>query len=86
MKKYLIALIAVATLLTGCEASAEVRSEATESVSSMFVLVEETYNWSIVYHRETKVMYAVSDGGYNQGSFTVMLNPDGTPQLWDGEA
>lgn len=31
------------------------------------------------------IMYAISDGYYNHGTFTVLLNPDGTPMLWESE-
>lgn len=54
---------------------------------SMFVVVEGSGldSYRIVYHRDTKVMYAVSTGGYNSGNFTVLLNPDGSPMLWKGD-
>lgn len=51
----------------------------------MFIELESTYNWLIVYHRETKVMYAVSYGHSNIGTFTVLLNADGTPMTYEGE-
>ena len=54
---------------------------------SMFIVVEGRGidSYRIVYHRDTKVMYAVSCGGYNAGNFTVLLNPDGSPMLWKGD-
>ena len=52
---------------------------------SMFVLVEKSLDWQVVYHRETKVMYAVSDGSYTYGNFTLLVNADGTPMLYDAE-
>jgi hypothetical protein len=27
-------------------------------------------------------MYVVSDGLYNRGNFTILLNNDGTPMIW----
>ena len=39
----------------------------------------------IVYDNETKVMYAVSDGDYNRGVLTMLVNADGTPKLYEGE-
>ena len=36
--------------------------------------------YNIVYHKETKVMYA----GGNDTVFTVMLDADGKPLLWEG--
>lgn len=69
-----------AVLLAGC--GQEVESKADGESQSMFVVVEETWNWKVVYHQETGVMYAVSSGSYNAGSFTVLLNADGTPMVW----
>ena len=37
----------------------------------------------IVYHKDTKVMYAVSNGASNRGTFTLLVNPDGTPMLYE---
>ena len=52
--------------------------------SSMFVEVESTYPWIIVYHKDTKVMYAVSKGSHNKGNFTLLVDQDGKPLLYDG--
>ena len=52
----------------------------------MFIEVEQAMCWKIVYHKETKVMYAVSDGSYNHGTFTLLVNAYGTPMLYkDGD-
>ncbi|MEG0453758.1 MAG: hypothetical protein RR559_00070 [Bacteroides sp.] len=50
---------------------------------SMFVEVERTGRWRVVYHRDTKVMYTVSSGAYNMGSFTLMVDPDGDPMIYE---
>lgn len=50
--------------------------------NSTFVVVEKTSTWTIVYHKETKVMYAVSNGYYNTGTFTVLVDESGTPLLY----
>lgn len=87
MKKSFIVLITLALLsfgLTGCGVTPQYEESASESGYSMFVIVEDGSTYSIVYHKDTKVMYAISDGGYNHGTFTVMLNPDGTPMLYEG--
>lgn len=83
LKKFLI-IFALMFMLTGC---AEVEKESTpEPVNvSMFKQIEMTNGWRIVYHRETKVMYAVSCSTYNYGNFTLLVNPDGTPMLYEGE-
>lgn len=57
----------------------------TRDKSSMFVQIEHSLygGWRIVYHRDTKVMYAVSSDAHNGGVFTVLVNPDGTPMLYE---
>lgn len=55
---------------------------------SPFIFIgEEDYSedFILVYHEDTKVMYAVSIGLKNQGSFTVLVNADGSPMLYDEE-
>ena len=90
MKKLVAILMAIALcacLFAGCGGSHVNRSsDYNEDQASMFVSVEYvSENWRVVYHKDTKVMYVVSGGSYNRGTFTVMLNPDGTPLLWEGE-
>lgn len=85
MKKWIIVLLMACVLFTACgttmgkDPSAAVEKED----QSMFVVVEENRIFRIVYHKDTRVMYAISRGGYNCGNFTVLLNPDGTPMLWE---
>ena len=50
--------------------------------NSDFVMVESTGGFYVVYHKETKVMYAVSDSAYNQGNFTLLVNADGSPMVY----
>lgn len=60
-------------------------TESEEKVPSIFTEIESTGSWRIVYHRETKVMYAVSWGGYNSGNFTLLVDENGDPLLYEGE-
>lgn len=50
----------------------------------MFETIQLNYSddYYVVCHKETKAMYVVSDGYKNQGNFTVLVNPDGTPMIW----
>lgn len=67
-------------LLSGCQ---RVESVNDNKDTSMFVVIEVTGTWEVVYHKETKVMYVVSCGAYNAGSFTVLVDADGKPMLWE---
>ena len=78
-------LIIASIVLTfsGCAVN-KTETVATEENPSMFVEVERAGSWQVVYHKDTKVMYAVSFGAYNLGTFTLLVNADGTPMLWEG--
>lgn len=86
-KKILAVLMATMILFSSCNyatVSAEnVSNKNTNNEPmSMFIEIERTSLWSVVYHKETKVMYAVSAGSYNFGTFTLMVDSDGSPLLW----
>lgn len=87
-KRIICALLCVifAFFLIGCGTSIERVDEKPQKPVSMFIIVEGSGmdSYRIVYHRDTKVMYAISCGGYNAGNFTVLLNPDGSPMIWEG--
>lgn len=82
-KKLGKALVAVSLItvlvLSGCDT---VENEGSKDGESMFVKVEQTDAWFVVYNKYTRVMYAVSAGPYNHGSFVLLVNDDGTPMLW----
>ena len=87
MKKAIVFLLAcaMATTMAACNAENTEIEETDSGKASAFVQVEKTHQWRIVYHRETKVMYAVSLG-YARGVFTVLVNADGTPMTYrDGK-
>lgn len=81
MKRILIAsLLLILLVFASCTTSIEKAEDQQET--SMFVQIEQTNIWKVVYHKETKVLYAVSNGGYNSGNFTVLVNPDGSPMIY----
>lgn len=86
MKKIIIILTAIflTFILTGCPM--EITNKAAASSTHRMVIVEKMPgDWNIVYDEKTKVMYAVSNGYYNNGNFTLLVNADGTPLLYEGE-
>ena len=86
MKRFSIIFVVSALCLSLCACGGpEVQTEYNASSTSMFVEVEhQSDNWRVVYHKETRVMYAVSLGAYNRGTFTMLVNADGSPMLWNG--
>ena len=88
MKKKLIGMLAAIAMIftvSGCNtAKIEMDKPKTEGdeIKSMFKCVEYSDYWLVVYHIQTKVMYAVSRGSDNRGDFTLLVNSDGTPMIW----
>ena len=84
MKKIFCILLICVLVLTGCTEKAIEKIPETNYSTSMFVEIERTINYKIVYCKSTKVMYAISNASYNQGIFTLLVNADGTPMLYEG--
>ena len=80
----LLIITSIVVMFVGCTST---RAEAKEiddaGDGNTFILVDADYYCWIVYHKDTKVMYAVSRSGYNAGTYTVLVNADGTPMIWE---
>jgi hypothetical protein len=86
MKKLIAILMAIALcacLFVGCSGTLEIDDAA--SSDSSFVVVENGVSYIIAYHKDTRVMYSISCSSYNCGSFCLLVNPDGTPMIWEGK-
>ena len=81
--KRIVAVVLIVLILTGCT-SVKIVNDKTVAVSR-FAIVENCSLCKVVVDRETKVMYAVSYGTYNIGIFTMLVDADGKPLLWEGE-
>ena len=82
MKK-VIALLLILLMLVGC--GKNTGAENKSGKGKMFAIIERGQTYTIVADRKTGVMYAVSDGAYNHGTFTLLVDKDGSPLIWDGE-
>lgn len=90
MKKIFCLIMIVCILIfTGCDdhkATITSVQEQNKDNTSMFILIESAdYCYDVVYHKDTKVMYAISRGTYNRGTFTLLVNPDGSPMIYKEE-
>lgn len=83
MNKIAIILLIIFLMLslTACAPNNNV-DEMQTGESSRMVIIEKTIIYDIAYDRYTKVMYAISHGGYNSGNFTLLVDSDGSPLLY----
>lgn len=75
----IVALIGSGMIFAGCGGR---RAEA--SNKSRFMEIENHFNWYIYADRETGVMYAVSAGAHNSGDFTLLVDANGDPLIYEG--
>ena len=85
MKKLITIILITIFLLNMTACATKTTSEAVKGDRSRMVIVEETVAYCIVYDKYTKVMYAVSCGCYNAGTFTLLVDVNGKPLLYTGE-
>lgn len=84
--KRLISIVLIAVMALTLSACATKRSrEVVKGKESRMVIVEDSSTYCIVYDKETKVMYAVSDGSYTYGIFTLLVDANGNPLLYQGD-
>lgn len=80
----LIMVVFVAMMIVSLSACSTKRTtEIVKGETSRMVYVEETAAYCIVYDKYTKVMYAVSNGGYSIGNFTLLVDANGNPLLYE---
>lgn len=83
MKRIILYVVSILFVFNLCSCNyANVERESEPVNTSMFVVLEQSSCWAIVYHKETFVMYSVSTGVHSSGVFTALLNPDGSPMLY----
>lgn len=84
--KRAIAIILCAVMvmsLCGCGESVKpTKSEIGEGAPRLMTVVDKTAGYTIYKHDQTGVCYFCRNAGYGQAIF-VMLNPDGTPYVWE---
>lgn len=84
MKKLMTVLLTILMILGLSACATKTTDETVRGESSRMVKIEEAVTYCIVYDKETRVMYAVSQGGRSYGVFTVLVDADGKPLLYEG--
>ena len=81
IKKIICLVLVVLLLFTFVGCGSHIDTVEDTKPDSMFMLIESGVLWNrynIVYHKETKVMYAVGQNAV----FTVMVDAEGKPLLY----
>lgn len=88
MKRFLILLLIVLVVtLCGCSSKGKLSENDImigEMDGTMFFRVSEESSGRVIVDKATRVMYWLSCGSYNYGTLTMLVNPDGTPRIWEG--
>ena len=87
MKRFTISFIAVfsaSILLYGCNFD-DVSSYTFDQnpQEEYFEVISEGSGYAIVYDTGTRVMYVMTTIGGNYGDFTMLVNSDGSPKLYE---
>ena len=87
MKKAILIFVIVLTmvLLTGCTPLDTIPSKKQEPELSMLMIHTEYSSGLILVDRETNVMYWMSNGAYNSGTLTLLVDQYGNPKIWEGQ-
>lgn len=83
MKKLITIVLIILMILTMTACATKRSSEVVKGEMSRMIEIEETGTYLIVYDKYTKVMYAVSNGGYTHGNFTLLVDANDNPLLYN---
>jgi len=88
MKRWIVAalVLALGLMLAGCargKVDAGQIADA-EMDNKMFMVVSNEWSGKVLVDKSTGVMYWMSNGGYNTGNLTLLVNADGTLRIWEG--
>ena len=75
-----IMLLALCFVLSGC-----MKQVKTDGKPLMFLEYQSFGIGSVLVDRDTHVMYWMSEGKSNHGNLTLLVNPDGSPKVWEGD-
>lgn len=85
MKKIVFLVLMIILLLTlcGCDRMSKIDEKSYEDKfeRTRFIKIEDYGYGSIVVDSETNVEYWMSEGAYNRGTFTVLVDESGNPKV-----
>lgn len=84
--KVLIMIMLLTVILSGC-GQRTIQNEAQkeqDSYNTYFIRISKEYSGDIVYDSRTGVQYWRSEGAYNSGTLTMLVDTDGKPLIYKG--
>ena len=85
-KKIIAFAICIASLIfSGCTLSSTSSDVPVEQEETRFGIVEKNSGFSIIYDKNTMVMYSVATYGSGTGQLTLLVDENGDPLLYNPE-
>ena len=87
MKKKSMILVVVACMifgLTGCAPEKTINDTDVTGLGQYFVTISNEFCGKVIYDTRTGVEYWMSNGSYNHGTITPLIDADGRPLIYDG--
>lgn len=78
-----VIVLLIIILLCSCSTPMQELGDQTKEPTT-FMVAERYEDFRILVDTRTGVMYAESYALYNQGTFTLLVNADGSPRLYPG--
>lgn len=85
MKKIIISLLIIIEIVLTGWLLKDVTISNNYAENERFIKINDEGYFDIIYDVETKVEYAVSQGKYNKGTVTLLVDKDGKPLLYGEE-
>ena len=82
MKKIILSLIIVVIIIGLAYIFKDIVAVESKADDDRFIKISRQDYFIFYYDKATKVQYVVSDGRYNRGSATVLVDQDGKPLLY----
>lgn len=86
MKRFFIlTMFGITLIFSGCSTTVTQSDTEVEQTTTRFGIVEKNSGFSIIYDKNTMVMYSVATYGSGPGQLTLLVDENGDPLLYNPE-